>query len=1051
MISRFFIERPKFSFVVSIVITLAGLIAMLALPVTQYPDIVPSQVQINATYPGADALTVQQTVVEPIEAQVNGVNKMLYMSSTSSDSGSAVTTVTFAPGTSGDMNTVNVQNRVNWASANLPDEVRRQGVIVKEKSSNMLLVICLYSPKGTYDSLFLCNYASINIKDEISRIPGISDVYMLGEQKYSMRIWLDPDKLASLKMTPEDVSNAIKAQNIQVSAGAIGDSPTSDKQLLRLTVQTQGRLKDVEEFKNIVIRQTADGASVKIKDVAKVELGAENYNSNGWLNGKPSSLLAVYQFNDANGLNIAKACVAKLEELKKRFPEGLDYGIKYDTTKFIKTSIDEMVVTLFEAVILVILVTFIFLQDWRATLIPTAAIPVSLIGTFAALMLAGYTINLITLFGLILAIGIVVDDAIVVIENVNRLMIEEKLPPMAAAIKTMEQVTGPVIATTLVLLAMFIPICFMPGITGEMYRQFGVTISVAVVISAINALTLSPAMSALILRPPGDVPKRKFFFFRWFDFFFGKISSAFSVVVNSLIRKSVFIFIMYLVMILISLKIYGLLPTGFIPEEDQGAFFVNVQLPDGAALPRTQKVADKVTEIAQNTPGVSDVIVTNGYSILSGTSSSNNAMIIVILDDWSKRKTPELQQSAILEKLRGELYQIPEAMVMPFTVPAIPGLGSTGGFSFVVEDTTGTHPQRLVDAANALIVAANQDPAMTGVFSTFRANIPQVYLKVDREKALKMGVQIEDINNAFQSLLGYSYVNDFNKFGKVYKVEIQAQTQFRSDINGLSSIKLRNKDGEMVPLNTLVEIETTFGPQFLNRYNMYSSLTVNGSASTGHSSGQAMKAMEQLANKTLPGGMKYEWTDMSYQEKLAGGKVVFVFILALVFIYLFLVAQYESWLIPLAVLLSVPIAFVGALGALFSRGIDNNIYTQVGFVLLFGLAAKTAILIVEFAKELCDKDENLSPADAAIHAAKLRFRAVVMTAISFVLGVLPLVTASGAGAISRKALGTTVFGGMAVSCVFGTILIPSFFVIVMMLINLKKRKKASAISLKQNA
>ncbi|MHB9139834.1 MAG: efflux RND transporter permease subunit, partial [Victivallaceae bacterium] len=540
-----------------------------------------------------------------------------------------------------------------------------------------------------------------------------------------------------------------------------------------------------------------------------------------------------------------------------------------------------------------------------------------------------------------------------------------------------------------------------------------------------------------------DVPKKNFFFFRWFDAFFGKISGAFSVVVNSLIRKSVFIFILYMVMIFISVKIYGLLPTGFIPEEDQGAFFINVQLPDGAALPRTQRVADKVTEMAKNTPGVSDVIVNAGYSILSGTSSSNNAMIIVILDDWSKRKTPALQQSAILEKLRGQLYQIPEAMVMPFTVPAIPGLGSTGGFSFVIEDTTGTHPQRLVDASNALIVAANQDPAMTGVFSTFRASVPQVYLKVDREKALKMGVQIQDINDAFQSLLGYSYVNDFNKFGKVYKVEIQAQTQFRSDIAGLSSIKLRNKAGEMVPLNTLVEIETTFGPQFLNRYNMYSSLTVNGSAAPGHSSGQAMKAMEKLADKTLPSGMKYEWTDMSYQEKLAGGKVVVVFILALVFIYLFLVAQYESWMIPLAVMLSVPIAFVGALGALFARGIDNNIYTQVGFVLLFGLAAKTAILIVEFAKELCDKDENLSAADAAIHAAKLRFRAVVMTAISFVLGVLPLVTASGAGALSRKALGTTVFGGMAISCVFGTVLIPSFFVVIMLMVNFKKRKKAA--------
>ena len=1045
MISRFFIERPKFSFVVSIVITLAGFIAMLALPVTQYPDIVPSQVQVTATYPGADAMTVQQTVVEPIEAQVNGVKDMLYMSSTSSDSGSAVTTVTFAPGTSGDMNTVNVQNRVNWASANLPDEVRRQGVIVKEKSSNMLLVICIYSPKGTYDSLFLSNYTSINIQDEISRIPGISDVYMLGELKYSMRIWLNPDKMASLKMTTEDISNAIKAQNIQVSAGAIGDPPCSNKQLLRLTVQTQGRLKDVEEFKNIVIRQTPDGASVRIKDVAKVDLGAENYNSTGWLNGKPSSLLAVYQFNDANGLNIAKDCIAKLEELKKRFPNDLDYGIKYDTTKFIKTSIEEMILTLFEAVFLVILITFIFLQDWRATLIPTIAIPVSLIGTFAVLLAVGYTINLITLFGLILAIGIVVDDAIVVIENVNRLMTEEKLPPKEAAIKTMEQVTGPVIATTMVLLAMFIPICFLPGITGEMYRQFGVTISVAVLISSINALSLSPALSALILRPPDAVPKKKFIFFRGFDFVFGKISVSFAAIVSTLVRKSVLILLMYMVMMFVSYKLYGLLPTGFIPEEDQGAFFINVQLPDGAALPRTQRVVDKVTEMAKKTPGVSDVIVTSGYSILTGTAASNNAMVIVILDDWAKRKTPALQQDAILNKLRGELYQIPEAMVMPFTVPAIPGLGSSGGFSFVIEDTTGTYPQRLAGAANDLIVKANEDPAMTGVFSTFRSSVPQIYIKVDREKALKMGVEIQDINDAFQGLLGYSYINDFNKFGKVYKVEIQAQSQFRSDISGLAAIKLRNNNGEMVPLDTLIEVETRFGPQFLTRYNMYSSLTVNGSAPAGQSSGQAMHAMEKLADKTLPSGMKYEWTDMSYQEKLAGGKVIFVFILALFFIYLFLVAQYESWMIPIAVMLSVPIAFIGALAALFTRGIDNNIYTQVGFVLLFGLAAKTAILIVEFAKELCEKDENLSPADAAIHAAKLRFRAVVMTAISFVLGVLPLVTASGAGALSRRALGTTVFGGMAVSCIFGTILIPSFFVVIMLVIGKKKRNNKEAV------
>jgi hydrophobe/amphiphile efflux-1 (HAE1) family protein len=657
------------------------------------------------------------------------------------------------------------------------------------------------------------------------------------------------------------------------------------------------------------------------------------------------------------------------------------------------------------------------------------------------LLAIGYTINLITLFGLILAIGIVVDDAILVIENVNRLMNEEKLSPRDAAIKTMEQVTGPIVATTLVLLAMFIPTCFLPGITGEMYRQFGITISVAVLISAVNALTLSPSLSALLLRPIRQGQK-KWFPFRWFDFGFDKLTGGYTILVGSLCRKAVIIFVLYLGMTLFSGKLYQQLPSAFMPNEDQGAFFVNVQLPDGSALSRTQKVVEKIIGIIKETPGVTDVITSAGYSILTGTNASNSAMVIVILEDWSKRRTPELQVNALMAGLRGKFFQIPEAMCIPFAPATIPGLGNTGGFSFVLQDTTGTHPQRLADVTNSLIVAANNNPLLTGVFSTFSASVPQVFLKIDREKALKMGVPLQSINDALKGMLGYAYINDFNKFGRVYKVEIQAESKFRSNFNGIGSIHLKNNKGEMVPLDTLVEISTKFGPQFINRYNLYSSVTINGSPAPGCSSGQAMKAMETIAAQKLPPGMKFDWTDLSYQERLASGKVAIVFVLALTFIYLFLVAQYESWLTPFSVLLSVPVAFLGAICSLLLLRLDNNIYTQVGLVLLFGIATKTAILIVEFAKELCDR-ENMSPLNAAIHAAKLRFRAVIMTGVSFILGVLPLVISEGAGSAGRRSLGTVIFGGMIVACIVGTILIPVFFVVFQTVINWSKKPVCS--------
>jgi HAE1 family hydrophobic/amphiphilic exporter-1 len=1045
MISKFFIDRPRFAIVIAIVITLAGLISIFSLPVAQYPNITPSQIQITAQFPGADAETVLKTVVEPIEAQVNGVKGMMYISSTSSDDGSAIITVTFPAGTSGDINTVNVQNKVSIAEPKLPTEVKSQGLIVKEKSSNILLVISLYSPDGTLDPIFLSNYVNLYIRDEIMRISGVADSSTLGAAVYSMRLWLNPDRMASMNLTASDIINTVKQQNVQVSAGSIGEAPCAGDQPFRFTLQTQGRLDSVKQFEEIVVKAMPDGNSVKLKDIGRVELGAENYNSSSTLNGKPASLLMVFQLPDANGLQIAQLCKNRLEELKKNFPPDLDYGIQYDTTKFIKASIDEVVKTLFEAVFLVILVTFLFLQCWRSTLIPTVAVPVSLIGTFAVLLALGYSINLITLFGLILAIGIVVDDAILVIENVNHLMSSEKLSPRDAARKTMDQVTGPIIATTLVLLAMFIPVCFLPGITGEMYRQFGVTISVAVLISSINALTLSPALCATLLKPEVEGQKL-FFIFRWFNSAFDAITKGYSKIAGHVIRKAFIVMIVYAGLMFVSWKIYGMLPTGFIPNEDQGAFMVNVQLPEAASLPRTTRITDMATDIMLGIPGMTHSLATTGYGILTSTYASNNAFIIGVLDDWAKRKTPELSQASVLRQIYGKFMAIPGAIVMPFNVPAIPGLGTSGGFSFVIQDTTSTDPQRLFQAMSQLVLEANQRPEITGAFSTFRASVPRIFLKFDREKALKLGVSIDEINTVLKGLAGYTYINDFNKFGKTFKVEMQADQKYRDDLDSVMSLHVRNNKGEMVPINTLVIPETRFGPQYMSRYNLFPSVTISGNSAAGCSSGQAMKAMEEVAEKNLPAGMKYEWTDISYQEKLAGNKAALIFAVALLFIYLFLVAQYESWMIPFAVILSVPIAFFGALVFLLICGLDNNIYTQVGFVLLFGIACKTAILIVEFAKESHEK--GMSVIEAAEHAAKLRFRAVMMTAIAFILGVTPLVVAFGAGAVSRRSLGTVVFGGMLVSCIFGTILIPSFFVVIQKMINRFSGKKENPATAK---
>ena len=1041
MISGFFIDRPRFAFVISIVLTLAGLVALFTLPVAQYPAIAPGQVTITTSYPGADAKTVQETVIQPIETQVNGVKKLLYLTSTATDTGTVTVNAMFDIGTDGDANTVNTQNRVNWANAQLPDEVKRQSVIVKEKSSSMLMVIAVYSPEGSYNSLFLNNFASINLKDELARINGVGSVDLLCSLTYAMRLWLDPDRMAALNITVDEVTSALKAQNVQVSAGALGDAPGASEGKFRYSIQTQGRLSDPERFGEIIIRSTGKGEQVKLKDIARIELGAENYASSSTFNGKPAALLAVYQLPSANGVAIAKACREKLKDLKSFFPQGVDYAVAYDMTSFILASIDEVKQTLIEAVLLVILITWLFLQNWRATLVPTLAIPVSLIGTFAVMSVIGYSVNLITLFGLILAIGVVVDDAIVVVENVSRLMEEEDLPPREAVWKSMEEVTGPVIATTAVLLAMFVPICFLPGITGVIFRQFGVTISVAVAISSINALTLSPALCAMLLKK-GETGGANFFLFRKFNSLFVYLTAGYGKMAGFFIRHLTALVVVLALLVWGCWRFYGVLPAGFIPDEDQGSLFVSIQLPEAASLSRTTAITDRLSEKISKIPGVENVMSVPGFSILTTSQASNNAFILVTLKNWSERLTPELSQNAIRAKLQAIAKDEPGALIMAFGTPAIPGIGSTGGFTFVIEDTTGTHPERLQAAVDKVCAAARRSPAIGGAVSSFKASTPQIFVDIDREKAMKLGVSISTINSALQALTGSTYVNDINKFGKVYKVMLQGESRYRERPEQILDFRVRNDKGEMVPLSTLAKIERRFAPQYLTRFNLYSSATINGAPAPGYSSGEAMKAMEQIARENLPAGMKFDWADMSYQEKVAGAPLkvagleipvmAVIILLALLFMYLFLVAQYESWMIPVAVLLSVPVAFAGSLLFLWFGHVENNLYTQVGFILLFGIACKTAILIVEFAK--VQHEEGKSIADAALYAAKLRFRAVLMTALSFVLGVMPLVTATGAGAASRVSLGTAVFGGMIVAATVGTLLIPGFYAAVQKII-----------------